>query len=118
MAEASPSLERAADALRTDLIDLPGALRWLRRRIRLVQRCLVLMIGLFPDHLGECTPQVNAVRQRLGCDAVLMALRSLASQQLSLLPSPLGFYPHWIDGGDLTSPDQQRTGRDPPARRR
>lgn len=117
VAERAPSLEAAANTLRLD-IELPGALRWLRRRTRLVQRCLVVLIGLLPNHLANCAAQVTAVRERLGHEAVLRALRAAADRQLPQLPSPLGFHPPAIDPGDLTSAYQQPMGPDPPTRHR
>ncbi len=116
-AEQAPSLEAAANALRADAIELPGALRWLRRRIDRVHRCLVLVIGLLPDRFAGCSANVSGVRHRLGGDLVLMALRGLASRQLAELPPPLGFYPPGRRGGDLIGARQQRKGPDPPARR-
>lgn len=114
VAEASPSLAAAANVLRTDAIELPGALRWVRRRIALVHRCLLLLIGLLPDHLAGCPPEINACRGRLGSSAVLILLRQLAAPQLTTLASPLGFYPHWTVPGDPDSAHQQQTGPDPP----
>ena len=114
VAEASPSLEAAANVLRTDAIELPGALRWVRRRVVLVQRCLLLVIGLLPDHLAACPPELNACRQHLDSSAVLILLRHLAAPQLTTLASPLGFYPHWTAPGHPNSAHQQQTGPDPP----
>lgn len=111
--EQAPSLEAAASALRLD-IELPGALRWLRRRVEVVHRTLVRVIGLLPDHLAGCAATVTHLRERLGHDAVLMALRPLAVGQLSHLPAPLGFYPPAIGSGDPTSASQQPMGPDPP----
>lgn len=116
-AERAPSLEAAMNALRVE-IELPGALRWLRRRIGLVQRCLVVVIGLLPDRLAGCAAQVSAVRERLGQDAVLRLLRTLAADQLLHLPPPLGFYPPVRRRGDAIRARQQRMGPDPPPPRR
>ena len=46
--ENSPSQEAAADVIRID-IELPGALRWMRRRIFLVKVALRILIELLPD---------------------------------------------------------------------
>jgi hypothetical protein len=43
--EAAPSVERAADSLRPD-VELPGAVRWTRRRLAPVRTCLVTIVGL------------------------------------------------------------------------
>jgi hypothetical protein len=72
--ERSPSAAAAANVLRLD-IDLPGALRWLRRRVDLVHRGLLVIIGLLPDRFAGCTATVDHFRTRLSQDAVLMALR-------------------------------------------
>lgn len=116
-AEQAPSLEAVANALRPDAIELPGALRWLRRRVLRVHQCLVVVIGLLPDHLAGCAATVTHLRQRLGHEAVLMALRTLAAGQLSHLPAPLGFSPPATACGDPTRAYQQPRGRDPPLHR-
>jgi len=116
-AEQAPSLEAAADLLRLE-IELPGALRWLRRRIALVHRCLVVLIGLLPDRLAGCAATVTAYRAHLGQDAVLMLLRDLADPQLSHLPPPLGFYPSSHHRGGAVRARQQPMGPDPPLPRR
>lgn len=113
-AEQAPSLEAAANALRLDAIELPGALRWLRRRIDLVHRTLVLVIGLLPDRLAGCVPQITDIRQRLGHQGVLMALRALAAAQVSQLPAPVGFYRPATAAGVPTPARQQPMGPDPP----
>lgn len=115
VAEQAPSLEAAANALRLDPIDLPGAVRWLRRRVERVHQCLILMIGLLPDRFVGCTASVGDFRARLGHDAVLTALRGLAAPQLARLPMPLGFYPPISERGDPTPARQQPMGPDPPS---
>jgi hypothetical protein len=47
-AESAPSLEVCADALRPEPIGLPGALRWLRRRIDYVRAVLPPVVALRP----------------------------------------------------------------------
>ena len=47
-AEAAPSLTKAADALRRDAVHLPGAMRWLVRRVRAVHGNLTAVRGLCP----------------------------------------------------------------------
>jgi len=113
-AEHAQSLEAAADQVRRDHVGLPGALRWLRRRIERVQRCLLLVIGLLPEHFAGCSGHIYAFRDRLGHDAVLVALRELIAAQLAVLPSPLGFSPHRSARGDPSSARQQQVGPDPP----
>ena len=75
--EQARSLEAAADRLRGDDITLPSALRWVRRRVAPVRRLLTIVVGLLPQWLQGCVPQISAVRERLACDEVLMLLRAL-----------------------------------------
>ena len=77
--EASRSVEAAADALRRDVVELPGALRWVRRRVVLVRNVLVRVIGLIPERLSGCAAEMAAVRARLESENVLMELRALVS---------------------------------------
>ena len=44
-AEQAPSLSAAGDALRPDAVELPGAIRWVGRRVRLVHHVLSIVIG-------------------------------------------------------------------------
>ena len=113
-AEQACSREAAADALRLD-IELPGALRWIRRRLKAVHTALILIRGLFPDLLGGCPPTLNAFRQWLGVDWVLPVLREIAELQLARLPPPLGFQPPVGRGGESKQPRQHQVGPDPPA---
>lgn len=113
LAERAPSLEAAAAVLRLD-IELPGALRWLRRRIRKVQRCLVIVIGLLPAPLAGCAATMTALRACLGQEAALTLLRSLITDQLAYLPSPVGFHPLATRRGNPVLASQQPMGPDPP----
>ena len=72
---------QAADQVRRHGIELPGAMRWLRRRVLLVQQALRVVIGLLPQHLAGCRAELTACRQRLDSQAVLVALRSLAARR-------------------------------------
>ena len=118
VAEEAGSLEEAADEVRCpedeDAIELPGAVRWIRRRLKLVHDALVRVIGLIPDLLAGCAPTMSAVRERLKSDSALMELRGLVAGQLRTLPAPLGFQPHGIDVGNRKPQFQQRAGPDPP----
>ena len=88
-AERASSLLAAANALRTDTVALPGAMRWVRRRVRRVHHVLVIVIGLLPHRLARCVAEVAAVRARLHSEAALRALRTLVAAQLPALPAPL-----------------------------
>ena len=113
-AEQAPSLGAAADALRPDAVELPGAMRWVRRRGRLVHHVLSIVIGLLPEHLARCVAEVGAVRTRLQTDTALRVLRTLAAAQLRTLPAPLGFHPHRLNTTNRHRARQHKMGSDPP----
>ena len=115
VAEQASSLMAAADQLRPDAIELPGAMRWVRRRVRAVHNALRRVVGLLPDQLARCEAEVVAFRKQLDTDAVLVRLRCVTAAWLSALPAPLGFRPHGIGAGDHQSPHQHNLGPDPPA---
>ena len=59
--EEAPSLEAAADKLRPDIL-LPGALRWVRRRLTLAQVALgASMVGVFS--CCRCPPSPGVERR-------------------------------------------------------
>ena len=117
-AEEAASLEEAANAVRRpeddDAVELPGAMRWVGRRVRLVHDILVRVIGLIPDRLAGCAATMVAVRERLGSDRALMKLRALVAAQLAMLPSPLGFRVRRIGVPGRNPAFQQSMGPDPP----
>ena len=113
-AEQAPSRAAAADALRTDTVELPGAMRWVERRVRLVHHVLTIVIGLLPEHLARCVAEVGAVRTRLGTDIALRTLRVLTAEQLHALPAPLGFQPHRHGATNRNRAHQHNMGPDPP----
>ena len=90
-AEQAPSRSAAGDVLRPDAVELPGAMRWVERRVRLVHHVLTIVIGLLPQCLARCVAEMGAVRARLDTDTALVALRTLTAAQLHALPAPLGF---------------------------
>ena len=113
-AEQAPSLAAAANALRRDTVELPGAMRWVARRVRLVHHVLTIVIGLLPELLTRCVPEVGAVRTRLDTDIALRTLRTLADPQLPVLPAPLGFQPHRLGTANRKGARQHKMGPDPP----
>jgi hypothetical protein len=111
--EAASSVEAAADRLRPE-VDLPGAVRWTRRRLVAVRAALVTVVGLYPDRLAGTEPRIGALRTRLGVTRLLVALRALGAGQLGSLPPPLGFCPRVHRRRRARRRRQQRTGPDPP----
>ena len=113
-AERAPSLALAADALRRDAVELPGAMRWVERRVRLVHHVLGIVIGLLPESLARCIAEMGAVRTRLHTETALRALRTLVAEQLPVLPAPLGFQPPRLGTRNRLRARQHKMGPDPP----
>ena len=113
-AEQAPSLAAAANALRRDAVELPGAMRWVERRARLVHHVVSLVIGLLPEPLARCIAEVGAVRTRLETETALRALRTLVAEQLPVLPAPLGFHPHRLGTTNRNRAHPHNMGPDPP----
>ena len=80
-AEQAPSREAAADELRLD-IELPGALRWMRRRLQAVYLALQLLRGLMPELFTTAWPTLRGFRACLGVEVALLALRKVAAAHL------------------------------------
>lgn len=116
--EASASLEAAANTLRPDDVSLATALRWIRRRVRLVRINLIAVVSLLPDLFLGTAPSIHAFRLRLGAESALVALRAITASHLPALSRPLGLRPPQGAGGGRKRPLQQRKGPDPPAGRR
>ena len=113
-AEQAESLAAAANALRRDAVELPGAERWVARRVRLVHHVLTIVIGLLPEPLARCIAEMGAVRTRLETESALRALRALVAEQLPALPAPLGFRPHRLGAANRLRAPQHKMGPDPP----
>ncbi|MFB6261320.1 MAG: hypothetical protein ABEK42_11745 [Thiohalorhabdaceae bacterium] len=111
--EQAPSHVAAADSLRPD-IELPGALRWLDRRVKAFHRLLHRLKGLVPERLAGVPPTVAGFRQVLAVDGLWPVLRAIAASFLHSLPPPLGFGPRLGAGGGAAKPFQQSMGPDPP----
>ena len=111
--EKSASQEKAADKIRID-IALPGALRWIRRRLKLVKSSLAMLIELMPDLFSQCLPSILSFRSVLCCELVLVELRRQAGLYLPLLPPPVGFGPRFLPKKFKKNHFQHKTGTDPP----
>jgi hypothetical protein len=112
-AEQATGLEAACQGMRLD-IELPGALRWVRRRVQAVQAALHLLKGLLPELFAPLPATLTAFAERLGVGAVLDVLRQIAAAFLQQLPAPLGFAPRPPPGSGRDHARQHRVGADPP----
>jgi hypothetical protein len=74
-----------------DAIELPGALRWIRRRVAAVRAALIACVTLMPERFQGVLPTLRAFREALSSERVLVTLRELAERYLGALPVPLGF---------------------------
>lgn len=113
-AESAPNLQACADALRPEPIGLPGALRWLRRRIDYVRAVLPTVVALLPQQLQGCAPTIAGVRRHLGVEQALAKLRSLLWPHLGALATPLGLRHRGVRGDTGAGSFQQPMGPDPP----
>lgn len=112
--EKSSSQEVAANALRPDDVTLTTALRWIRRRLRLVQIVLTTVVSLLPDLCLGTAPTIHAFRLLFASESVLMTLREVTALHLAGLSRPLGFRPPLGGAGGRKSSVQQYPGTDPP----
>jgi hypothetical protein len=106
-------VEAAAQALRVDEVELPGALRWLRRRRRGVRAAVLALVTAMPGRLGSVA-EVRAIRTVLGTERALVALREIGRDRLHALPPPLGLRRPWETRAGSEPVLQHPTGPDPP----
>jgi hypothetical protein len=111
--ERSPSQEDAVERIRLDIF-LPGALRWVRRRILPIRMALTMLIGLIPSMFSACDPTLSSFRCALSTTHVLPELRQHATPFLHALPPPLGFGSLPGSKKIKDNPFQHKTGTDPP----
>jgi len=106
-------IEAAAQALRVGDVELPGVLRWLRRRRLGVRTALLALVTAMPGRLGTVA-EVRAVRSALDTDRALVSLREIGAAHLHALPPPLGFRPLRRVRVEGESALQHDKGPDPP----
>jgi hypothetical protein len=112
-AEQAPGLEALCDTARLD-IELPGALRWVRRRVQGVHDLLNTLKGLLGEPFVAVAPTLTAFSVHLGVAEVLVTLRGIAAPWLGALPAPLGFRPRRRARISVGAGCQQGAGPDPP----
>ena len=108
----SKGVEAAAQDLRTE-IELPGAMRWIRRRRDGVRVALLALITAMPGRLGTI-PRIEAVRTVLESERALVSLREIGANHLHALGYPLGFCRPHQRRSERDLPTQHETGPDPP----
>jgi hypothetical protein len=113
---AGSSIEAAAGEIRAD-IDLPGAVRWVRRRLGSVRMVLLAILTLIPGRIGS-EPRLGAVREVLGTKRVLVRLREIGKAHLGSLGPPVGFGARPRRRCRGRSGTQHETGPDPPGANR
>jgi hypothetical protein len=113
-AEEAPSLWEVADLLRPDSWSKMSAVRWVWRRVRSVRAVLSAVVGLFPARFAGIEPTLAALRQVIGTDQVLVALRELVADHLHALPSPVGFCPRFARRATRPHRHQHSMGPAPP----
>jgi hypothetical protein len=109
--EQAPSQEQWAGSFRTEIL-LPGALRWMRRRLSLVRAALITLVGLIPALLIGVAPTIGGFRRALRVEPVLPELREIAAPYLPSLPPPLGFGARPTRAPPKQRGCQQSTGTD------
>jgi hypothetical protein len=114
-AEEAPSLWEAADRLRPDTWSKMAAVRWVRRRVRVVRTVLSAVVGLMPALFAGVEPTLAALRQVIGTAGVLVALRELAADHLHALPPPVGFCPRLVRRATRPHRHQHSMGPAPPS---
>lgn len=113
VASESTTVERAAQTIRVEEVELPGALRWLRRRRGGVHAALLALVTAIPGRLGA-VPELSMVRCALATERALVALRAIAADHLHALPLPLGLRPPPRRRRQTETHLQHETGTDPP----
>jgi hypothetical protein len=76
---------------------------------------LAASVGLLPELLAGCKPNVTSVRSALGAEVALVRPRAELAPHLGSLPPPLGFGPRPARRRPSPTALQQEPGPDPPA---
>jgi len=92
-AQKHPSLESASEKIRPD-IELPGALRWLRRRLNYVKNILTIAGGILPQFGFKSLKQLQ---QTFKVDFALPHLRKILEKHLHTLPRIIGLIPPQLE---------------------
>ena len=94
--EKAPSQEKAVERIRVDIF-LPGALRWVRRRILPIRSALKMLIELIPSKFSACDPTLSSFRQTL-CVYICSSGTPAICRPISAHPATsFGFlFPPWI----------------------
>ena len=119
-AEAAPSVEASANALRPSAVDeavtLPKAMRWVRLRLARGARDAGDGAGVVAGALRAVPDHGALLSGGDGTPSVLVALRGICERSLHMLPAPLGLRPSGAVGQRGSKRRQQSTGPDPPGR--
>lgn len=110
--EGGVGFEKTATGLRP-AIEVAGAVRWTRGRVRRVWAALMVVVTATPAWAG-IPPRVLALRAAWSADRVLTRVRQGHAELLSSLPYPVGFGPHARARAGRESPLQHETGPAPP----
>ncbi|MGH8607255.1 MAG: hypothetical protein ACREX9_07520 [Gammaproteobacteria bacterium] len=109
--EQAESLEAVADRLRPD-VELPGAIRWTRRRVRSVHAALSALRGLHPERFAGCPPTVSMLQKKLttiGWGTDLLTSRSLAGQKWAVKGDSSQWAILWTPCAPRGQPEQRST---------
>lgn len=114
VAAESVGMNAAARSLRVEEVELPGAERWLGRRVQGVHAAVLALVTALPGVLGAVA-EVRALRAVLGTERALVALRAIGSEHLHVLRRPLGFAPPPSRRPHSERAFQHETGPDRPS---
>jgi hypothetical protein len=92
---AATTVEAAAEALRPG-IELPGAVRWVQRRVRWYRDALAIAPGHLSQFQGELLQPVDiAAALNVKVGQILVSLRQRLEEHLAYLAAPTGFCTRW-----------------------